>query len=50
MAPKLIEGKMPKAGGATALFIHWLDRCRRRCWSRVSRGRSRCSRGWPAAV
>jgi len=45
---KLIEGTMPKAGGATALFIDWIG---------VGGGvvpvfteQGRCSRGWPGAV
>lgn len=34
---KLIEGKMPESGGATALFIDWIGVRGRRCRSRVPR-------------
>ena len=46
---KLIEGTMPKAGGAAALFIDWIG-AGRRGRGRFSRRRSGSSRGRPAAV
>src|SRR5439155_10841178 len=46
---KLIEGTMPKAGGATALFIDWIG-VGGGVGPGFSRGRGRCSRSWPGAV
>jgi hypothetical protein len=46
---KLINGAMPKGGGATALFIDWIG-VGRWCRSGFSRRRSQCPRGRPATM